>query len=54
MQFYSEIDNLKIKKGSATSFDLYFMPIKLTKTRCFIIFNDPNVGEFQYEILGIA
>ena len=48
VQFYSEIDNLKIKKGSATSFDLYFMPIKLTKTKCYIIFNDPNVGEFQY------
>ena len=51
-QFYSELEVLKIKRGNATSFDLYFMPVKLAKTRCFIVFNDPSVGEFQYEIIG--
>jgi hypothetical protein len=48
------MDSLKIKKGSASSFDLYFMPLRLGKTKCLLIFNDPNVGEFQYEIVGSA
>jgi len=53
-QFYNDIEIMKIKKNSATSFDLYFSPLKLCKCKCFIIFHDPQVGEFQYEITGIA
>jgi hypothetical protein len=48
------VDGLKIKKGSASSFDLYYMPLRLGKTKCLLIFNDPNVGEFQYELIGAA
>ena len=45
---------MKIKKGSASSFDLYFMPLRLGRTKCLLIFNDPTVGEFQYELVGSA
>ena len=28
------------------------MPFQLNSSSCFVVFQDPNVGEFQYEIKG--
>jgi hypothetical protein len=30
------------------------MPLRLGRTKCLLIFNDPTVGEFQYELVGSA
>ena len=53
-QFYCENETVKIKKGLSTPIDLIYTPVKLTKSRCYIVFHDPYVGEFQYEIIGIS
>ena len=45
---------MKIKKGMTGFVELYFTPLRLSKTKCFIIFHDPLVGEFQYEIVGVS
>jgi hypothetical protein len=29
------------------------MPLSLEPLRCYIVFIDPSVGEFQYEVVGV-
>lgn len=41
-----------IKRGSYSMLNLIFIPIVLENARCFVIFSDPSVGEFQHEILA--
>jgi hypothetical protein len=53
-QFYCDSDSIKIKKGQTGFIELYFTPLRLAKTKCFIVFHDPLVGEFQYEIMGVT
>ena len=43
-QFYCEVDSIKIKRGSAASMEIYFNPLRLGKTKCFLVFHDPIVG----------
>ncbi len=31
-----------------------FVPFMIAKTKCILVFSDPNVGEFQYDLHGIV
>jgi hypothetical protein len=54
MQFHCESDSIRIKKGFTGTVDLYFAPVRMGRTKCLLIFHDPSVGEFQYEVTGMT
>lgn len=37
-----------------TTLNILFIPLVLETQRCFVIFRDPKVGEFQYEVTGVV
>ncbi|EGR30900.1 hypothetical protein IMG5_121460 [Ichthyophthirius multifiliis] len=43
---------LRIKKNSSANINILFIPLIMQTQRCYLIFKDPNIGEFQYEIIG--
>ncbi|EWS70940.1 flagellar associated protein, putative (macronuclear) [Tetrahymena thermophila SB210] len=43
---------LRIKRGATANINLIFLPLIIEQQRCYIIFKDPNIGEFQYEVIG--
>jgi hypothetical protein len=48
------VNSIKIKKSATSPINLTFLPFSIEKHKFFIIFKDPLVGEFQYEINGIV
>lgn len=54
MNFFVENENIKIKKNASSYIELIFNPVIYHKVKCYLIFHDPLVGEFQYEIMGIS
>ncbi|EGR27115.1 hypothetical protein IMG5_201370 [Ichthyophthirius multifiliis] len=42
---------MNISKGSTINLSLVTIPLVMKTQRCFIIFKDPDLGEFQYEII---
>ncbi|CAD8092149.1 unnamed protein product [Paramecium primaurelia] len=51
---FCQSEIVKMKKGSQLQLQLRYVPMVLEQQRCFLIFTDPNVGEFQHEILATA
>jgi len=47
-----QTEKLKMKKGETKTIFVQFMPFKLENYKCYLVFQDPNVGEFQHEIMG--
>jgi len=37
-----------------TTLSILFIPLVLETQKCFVIFRDPKVGEFQYEVTGLV
>lgn len=54
MNFFVDNETIKIKKNSSSYIEFMFNPILYYKIKCYLIFHDPLVGEFQYEIIGIS
>ena len=54
LSFYTYNSSLKIQKGVTSGLKMSFLPFSLDTQKCFVIFKDPSVGEFQYEITGIV
>lgn len=44
---------MKLKRMSSTVIDVSYLPLSLEPVKCYLIFYDANVGEFQYEVTGI-
>jgi hypothetical protein len=41
-----------MRKNETITLNVLFIPLVLETQRCNIVFKDPRVGEFQYEITG--
>lgn len=54
VNFFVDNETIKIKKNSSSYIELMFNPVLYHKIKCYLIFHDPLVGEFQYEIIGIS
>ena len=52
--FFCLKDNIRIRKGQTAELSIQYMPFTLTTHKCKIIFTDPSVGEFQYNVIGEA
>lgn len=50
--FFSRLEKVRIKKNNTVPLTLSFLPLTMDQHRCYIIFTDPNVGEFQHEVVG--
>jgi hypothetical protein len=50
--FYCKIDNIRLKRGQPQLFYMHFIPLIMETHKCLIIFTDPQVGEFQHEVIG--
>lgn len=54
MCFYCMNPVLKIKKGETANLNLTLIPLMLEPQKCLLVFRDPKVGEFQYEVSGLV
>ena len=52
LSFYCPNPVVKIKKNETVTVNLLFIPLIMDTHKCYVIFRDPKVGEFQYEITG--
>ena len=50
--FFSMKEKIRVKRGDTVTFSVQFLPFVLETHKCFVIFCDPNVGEFQHTIIG--
>ena len=50
--FFSMKEKIRLKRGDTTSITIQFLPFVLETHKCYVIFCDPNVGEFQHTIIG--
>jgi hypothetical protein len=50
--FFCRLEKVRIKKNVTTPLQLIFYPLTMDQHKCYIIFTDPSVGEFQHEIVG--
>lgn len=50
--FLKQAETIVIKRGSFSHLSLVFIPILFETQKCYVIFSDPAVGEFQHEIVG--
>ncbi|KAL4497051.1 hypothetical protein ABPG72_002207 [Tetrahymena utriculariae] len=50
--FLKQADTMVIKKNNFSHLNLVFIPLLYEAQKCYIIFSDPTVGEFQYEVIG--
>ncbi|KAL4498636.1 hypothetical protein ABPG72_019754 [Tetrahymena utriculariae] len=50
--FFCQKASIRLKKGQTTTITIVFIPLVMETQKCFIIFKDPNVGEFQHEMVG--
>lgn len=50
--FFSMKEKIRIKRGDSTMISIQFLPFALETHKCFVVFCDPNVGEFQHTIIG--
>ncbi|EGR28301.1 hypothetical protein IMG5_179020 [Ichthyophthirius multifiliis] len=50
--FCKNSEKIRVKKNVPLHLQLIFIPLVYENQKCYIIFSDPNVGEFQYEIIG--
>ena len=48
LSFYCPNPVVKIKKNETVTFNMLFIPLILETQRCYVVFKDPRVGEFQY------
>lgn len=51
--FFLLQEKIRIKKRAFTKLKLLYLPVTFEVHRCHIVFCDENVGELQYEIIGI-
>lgn len=52
--FFCLKDNIRVRKGQSVDLVIQYMPFQLTTHKCKVVFIDPNVGEFQYTLIGEA
>ncbi|EAR97253.2 flagellar associated protein (macronuclear) [Tetrahymena thermophila SB210] len=50
--FFCKTERVKLKRGATFNLQMAFIPIIYENQKCYVIFNDPKVGEFQHEIRG--
>jgi len=50
--FFEPKGKVRIKRGDTVPVMIQFMPFRLDTFKCLIVFVDPQVGEFQHEIVG--
>jgi hypothetical protein len=43
---------IRIRKGDTMTFLVQFLPFDMQTHVCKVVFIDPQVGEFQHEIIG--
>ena len=51
--FFLLQEKIRVKRKSFTKLKLLYLPVTFEVHRCNLIFCDENVGEIQYEIIGI-
>ncbi len=51
--FLSREKRVWVYKNSTTEISLTYLPMTFETHKCNLIFLDPNVGEMQYEIIGV-
>lgn len=44
--FFSRLEKVRIKKNNTVPLTISFLPLTMDTHKCYIIFTDPNVGEF--------
>lgn len=50
--FFVQKEKVRIKRGETAPVYVQFLPFTLETHKCNIVFCDPNVGEFQYTLVG--
>lgn len=50
--FFSMKEKVRVKRGDSAIISIQFLPFVLDTHKCYIVFCDPNVGEFQHTIIG--
>ena len=43
---FNRQDSIRLKKGSMSTITFTFIPLSMENTKCYVIFQDINVGEF--------
>ncbi|EGR31281.1 hypothetical protein IMG5_114390, partial [Ichthyophthirius multifiliis] len=51
-QFFCRVERIKLKRNARFNLQMAFIPLIFETQKCYIVFNDPKVGEFQHEIRG--
>jgi len=50
--FWIKQTNIKLKRGQTKTIQVQFLPFENRMLRNLLVFSDPQVGEFQYELAG--
>ncbi|KAM3143753.1 Encoded by [Paramecium bursaria] len=49
---FCRLDTIRLKRNSPYQLQLQYIPLVMETQRCYIVFTDPLVGEFQHEIIA--
>lgn len=50
--FFCKMQNVRLKRKGTYTLTMNFVPMVYETQKAYLIFSDPNVGEFQHEITG--